>query len=71
MITLGFEMTNLMEKNTINCYCYFSLQIYILPGIGEEDCAQKESWAAPVNSNLKMCYLLPNIHYLLISFWFL
>lgn len=43
MITLGFEMTNLMEKNTINCYCYFSLQIYILPGIGEEDCAQKES----------------------------
>lgn len=39
---------------------YLSLHIYSLPGIGEEDCAQKESWAAPVNINLKMCYFLPN-----------
>lgn len=53
-----------MKNNIVNCYCYFSLHKYkfffILPGIGEEDRAQNESWAAPVNSHLEIRYLLPN-----------
>lgn len=52
-----------MKNNTMNWYCYSSLHNYkffILPGIGEEDCAQNESWAAPVNSHLEIRYLLPN-----------